>query len=84
MSQLRPGTGHDGAVQLLKKRPRLAAEPRRSPLELVVRSLLRRPLFARRWTAVPDNLGRTKERATAFCASLHFFTLGSESLSSHS
>ncbi len=35
---------------------------------LLVRTLTRRPPFAQRWVAVPDDFGRSKKRATAFAA----------------
>lgn len=45
---------------------RLVANPRRSPLALLGRTLRRRPPFERRWAAVPDDFGRRKERAEVF------------------
>jgi hypothetical protein len=45
---------------------RLAADPPRSRLALLGRTLLRRPPFARRLSPVPDDLGRTRARAEAF------------------
>jgi hypothetical protein len=39
---------------------------RRSRLTLLARSLVRRPPFELRWEAVPDDLGRRKDRAEAF------------------
>ena len=47
---------------------RLVADPRRSRLALLGRALRRRPPFERRWAAVPDDLGRRKERAEVFAA----------------
>jgi hypothetical protein len=45
---------------------RLVADPPRSRGALLARALTRRPPFARRWAAVPDDLGRRKERAEVF------------------
>jgi hypothetical protein len=45
---------------------RLVANPRRSPLALLARTLTRQPPFERRWVAVPDDFGRRKERAEVF------------------
>jgi hypothetical protein len=45
---------------------RLVADPPRSRGALLARALTRRPPFARRWVAVPDDFGRRKERAEAF------------------
>ncbi len=33
---------------------------------LLARTLTRRPTFSRRWVAVPDDFGRSKQRAAAF------------------
>ncbi len=45
---------------------RLVADPPRSRGALLARTLTRRPPFARRWAAVPDDFGRRKERAEVF------------------
>jgi superfamily II DNA or RNA helicase len=45
---------------------RLVPGGRRGPLRRLGRVLLGRPAFLRQWHAVPDDLGRTKARATAF------------------
>jgi superfamily II DNA or RNA helicase len=45
---------------------RLVPDPPRSRLSLLGRALSRRPPFARRWVAVPDDFGRHKERAEVF------------------
>jgi superfamily II DNA or RNA helicase len=45
---------------------RLVADPPRSHLALLARTLTRRPPFQRRWVPVPDDFGRRKERAEVF------------------
>lgn len=45
---------------------RLVPAPGRSPLRPLGRLLARKPPFERRWVAVPDDFGRTRQRAQAY------------------
>ena len=45
---------------------RLVPDPGRSPLRPLARFLARKPPFERRWVAVPDDVGRTRQRAEAY------------------